>query len=181
MTDYVKKPLNRHEMIATLERHLSAEPVAPALVAGPRAAPPTAPALGAGPALPVVPDPAAGASTTPPLDCASLVERFLGDWEFVEGILEKFQQQVGVDLEALERSIVERNSEQAALLAHRIKGAAANVSAAEISRVAAELERMGRAAKLDQADEQLAALRSENQRLDEFIRDELPAWTAEFT
>ncbi|MGH7194253.1 MAG: Hpt domain-containing protein, partial [Candidatus Saccharimonadales bacterium] len=109
------------------------------------------------------------------------IERFLGDWEFVETILEKFQQQVGVDLEELERSIHARNAEQAALLAHRIKGAAANVSATEVSRIAADLERMGRAASLDNADERLLALRGEKQRLEQFIREELPAWTAETT
>ncbi|HJT36130.1 MAG TPA: response regulator [Pirellulales bacterium] len=189
MTDYVKKPLNRHELIATLERHISdaAGPVpAPPATPAELARAPVAPALVAGPAVtPRVGSPAAttppAASAAPPLDCQSLIERFLGDWEFVEGILEKFQQQVDVDLEALERSILDRNAEQAALLAHRIKGAAANVSATEVSRIAAELERMGRAAMLDNADERLAALRSESRRLDQFIRDELPAWTAEST
>ncbi len=215
MTDYVKKPLNRHELIATLERHLgnreqgtgnreqvpapAASQVAPALVAG------TAPAPSAGttspppgtrpgatsaddalsPASAVAPALVAGTApvtvTAPPLDRQSLIERFLGDWEFVENILEKFQQQVGVDLEELERSIHARNAEQAALLAHRIKGAAANVSATEVSRIAAELERMGRAASLDNAGERLVALRGEKQRLEQFIRDELPAWTVETT
>ncbi|HEV3341816.1 MAG TPA: response regulator, partial [Pirellulales bacterium] len=169
MTDYLKKPLNRRELLATLDKYWAL-----AAAAHPQAGP------GSQAAAPVVagssfsaPDPArsapvapagafegsqaaAGAAAnadenrSPPLDCESLVERFMGDWDFVQIILDKFHQQIGTDLEQLEQSLLEHNAERAALLAHRIKGSAANVSAVEVSRIAAELEAMGRAADLTQ-------------------------------
>jgi CheY-like chemotaxis protein/HPt (histidine-containing phosphotransfer) domain-containing protein len=205
MSDYLKKPLSRRELIATVEKHLlaAASPVEPAIAtapvsktatekpietaaapaketasAPPSSAPPAA-AIDAAPAS-VSPTPDAKVDVDPPLDCQSLAERFMGDWDFVEVILGKFQEQVGTDLEQLEKSLLERNAQQTASLAHRIKGAAANVSAVEVSRLAAELETMGRAADLANANEHLARIRNECRRLNEFVEEDLRFLAASF-
>jgi two-component system, sensor histidine kinase and response regulator len=213
MTDYLKKPLNRRELLATIDKYLTiaseqcakavdigraGEAVGNALRGVPASAEgstastprnategvpcrethspiPNAPDAGQTPPTSIV------SETPPPLDCDSLAERFMGDWEFVEVILGKFQQQVGTDLEQLEQSLIECNAERTALVAHRIKGAAANVSAVEVSRLAGELEVMGRGGDLNQADGRLAQIKTECQRLGEFIQHDLPALTTAFS
>jgi two-component system sensor histidine kinase/response regulator len=209
MSDYLKKPLSRRELIAAVEKHLTA-PREIAVQPLPEAA------VSVGNALCGVPRPTEGSSTTtlgnategvpyrdaaehrdglaadsapstiddtsttPPLDCESLSERFMGDWDFVQVILGKFQEQVGTDLEQLEQNLLQHNAQQTAALAHRIKGAAANVSAVEVSRLAAELEAMGRAADLEQAGDRLARIKVECRRLNDFVEDELPSLAADF-
>jgi CheY-like chemotaxis protein/HPt (histidine-containing phosphotransfer) domain-containing protein len=179
MTDYLKKPLNRRELLATLDKY-SAIAAAAHEETGSQtpialASPPSTPA-----ARDVAPSACVNENQTPPLDCESLVDRFMGDWDFVQVILDKFHQQIGTDLEQLEQSLIEHNAERAALLAHRIKGAAANVSAVEVSRLASELEVMGRAADLTQADERLARIKVECQRLEDYVQHDFPTVVASF-
>jgi two-component system sensor histidine kinase/response regulator len=197
MTDYLKKPLNRRELLATLDEYsataaasgMGVSPVNPVLDQnqdGPALAHPglpfTAGAPGTATAAPsgTAADLGIGEPQAAPLDCESLIDRFMGDWDFVQVILEKFHQQIGTDLEQLEQSLIEHNAERAALLAHRIKGAAANVSAVEVSRLAAELEAMGRDADLSQADDRLARIKVECRRLDDYVQHDLPAVVAGF-
>lgn len=180
MTDYLKKPLNRRELIATIEKHLAQAaaplPAPAAVLAVTPTDKPAASAAVAAVTRQTMPEQIDDAF--PPLDCDSLVERFMGDWDFVQVILEKFQQQVGVDLDQLERSLTEHNAQQTASVAHRIKGAAANVSAVEISRLAAELEAMGRAAELTNAGSYLGKIKTECQRLDTFVQQQVPVLAA---
>ncbi|OYV85598.1 MAG: hypothetical protein B7Z73_13255, partial [Planctomycetia bacterium 21-64-5] len=191
MTDYLKKPLNRRELMATVEKQLAhaAELLGASVGWDPRACE-CRPTIGdvdhGGPALasslvpPYTAAPEPREEAAPPLDFDSLSERFMGDWDFVQVILDKFQQQVGVDLDQLEQSLIEHNAQQTASLAHRIKGSAANVSAIEISRLAAELEAMGRAAELDDASAHLGRIKAECQRLDQFVQRDLSAVAAGF-
>ncbi|HWB11529.1 MAG TPA: response regulator [Pirellulales bacterium] len=199
MTDYLKKPLNRRELLATLDKYAAlviarqatanatneaVEPSVSAAASRPNSSssPAGAPEQKQPVTRPVdaVADSGANKNQRPPLDSESLIDRFMGDWDFVQVILDKFDQQIGTDLEQLEQALVEHNAERAALLAHRIKGAAANVSAVEVSRLAAELEGMGRAADLSQADDRLRRLKVECQRLNEYVQHELPALAAGF-
>jgi two-component system, sensor histidine kinase and response regulator len=236
MTDYLKKPLNRHELIAAVENHLtketsdcaasseegfrvqgsglrqdgsggaapserefraqgsgfskdaaaqskeSAQTKRSATVPAPEVLNPEPRTLNPSvnpeprtlnPDLRSASSPPKPAASPPPLDCASLVDRFLGDWDFVQQILGKFDQQVDTDLEQLERSLLERNIQQTTLLAHRIKGAAANVSATEISRLAGDLERMGRESSLEGAEGRLQELKREKERLAQYIQQEV--------
>ncbi|HET6883387.1 MAG TPA: response regulator, partial [Pirellulales bacterium] len=197
MSDYLKKPLSRRELITTVEKYLiqarecAVQPATAAVSPVARGSSPDSPAPC--PLVPLSPGPVGAIdgensestkptteAASPPLDCESLAERFMGDWDFVQIILGKFQEQVGADLEQLEQSIIERNAQQAASLAHRIKGAAANVSAVEVSRLAAELEAMGRAADLEQAGARLVSIKAECHRLNDFVEGELPSLAANF-
>jgi HPt (histidine-containing phosphotransfer) domain-containing protein len=63
------------------------------------------------------------------LDLEALKARCLGNLDLVERVLAKFTDQLDTDLDAFERAIKTDNAEQAAQLAHRIKGTAGNVAA----------------------------------------------------
>jgi Amt family ammonium transporter len=63
------------------------------------------------------------------LDPWELLGRCLGKPELAMRVLQKFEVQLGGDLAKLEAALEQRDHQQAGSLAHRIKGAAANVAA----------------------------------------------------
>lgn len=75
-----------------------------------------------------------------------LLARCLGNVDIAERILAKFQISVGLDLEELERGLDQQDAGAIAQVAHRIKGASANISAPALYELAAEIEQLGRAA-----------------------------------
>ena len=168
MTDYLKKPLDRKQLLDSLERFLPyEEPEAEAGRAGrPR------PANEAGrtgrprPAneASVEQGPEAPDESLPAWNCDAVAERFMGDWNFVMTLLDKFDHQAEADLKQLEARIAERNAEQMALIAHRLKGAAASLSACALAGSAARLEALGRQANMDEAEACFASLQSEWER-----------------
>ncbi len=95
------------------------------------------------------------------LDLASLVDRCMGNLDLVERILEKFQTQIESDLDELEAVLNEQQQEHIARVAHRIKGASANVSAGKLQQVASEIEQLGREARVAEIAPRLEQLRSE--------------------
>lgn len=88
--------------------------------------------------------PAAAATQPEVLDLDALVERCMGNIDFVQRILAKFQQRFPEDLAELERVLEIEDSGEVARVAHRIKGASATVSADGLQHAAAEIERLGR-------------------------------------
>lgn len=85
-----------------------------------------------------------------PVNCAELLERCLNSFELAERILSKFEQTFTGDLALLDEAFTERSSERIAGIAHRLKGASANVAAPALAAVASELERAGRSHLLDE-------------------------------
>jgi HPt (histidine-containing phosphotransfer) domain-containing protein len=67
-----------------------------------------------------------------PIDLEALQARCLGNLDLVDRVLAKFTTQVDADLDDLERAIETGNAEQAAHLAHRIKGIAGSVEARDL-------------------------------------------------
>jgi CheY-like chemotaxis protein/HPt (histidine-containing phosphotransfer) domain-containing protein len=182
MTDYLKKPLNRDELFDALERFLShieaqapADPLPPREI-GVTAAPSSANPLPLGEGrVRVAPTPDTVDDAAPPWNCNAVAERFMGDWDFVQMLLEKFERQTDADLEQLEQLVAARNAEQTALLAHRLKGAAASLSAESLAATAARLEALGRSAAMDEAKSCFAALRNERERFQIYHREVLAA------
>ncbi len=78
------------------------------------------------------------------LDEEDLLERCLGNLEFAERVLAKFQTQCQADLAALEQASATGDTEQVASLAHRMMGASANAAAVGIREQAAGIERAAR-------------------------------------
>lgn len=95
------------------------------------------------------------------LNHAELLERCMGNIEFAERILDKFQEGFGADLAELEEGLDFADAERVASVAHRLKGASANVSAPGLRQSASIIEQLGRAGQLAEVPNHLAHLRSE--------------------
>ena len=76
-------------------------------------------------------------------------------------MLGRFRNQLMSDLTLLQQATVAGDAGVIAKVAHRIKGAAANVSARDLRERAAELEDMARAAAWDQISEGVQMLAAE--------------------
>ena len=85
-----------------------------------------------------------------PLDFDQLLARCLGNLEFAQRVLARFQDSFGEDLTRLEQELSSGNAEQVAGLAHRMKGAAANVGAVALARAAASVEELARGCRLQE-------------------------------
>jgi Amt family ammonium transporter len=106
---------------------------------------------------------------TPPFDVDSLLARCMRNEETVNMILEKFESQSLSDLKRLAESISHRDAKQTTMIAHSLKGAAGVLTANSLSTIAAEVERMGRAADLSGAVVYLQRLSDEVQRCIDYI------------
>ncbi len=87
----------------------------------------------------------------------AMLDRLMGDRALCQVILQGFLQDLPLQLEALGRHLHSGDLELASQQAHRIKGAAATVSAEALSRVASSLER----AATEGANSQLSTLLAE--------------------
>lgn len=95
------------------------------------------------------------------LNVDELFERCLGHLDFLERILTKFQQHFEEGLDLLEQSVEAQDVDEVVQVAHRLKGAAANVAATCLREKAAEIERLGRNGQLPEIPERVAGIRGE--------------------
>jgi HPt (histidine-containing phosphotransfer) domain-containing protein len=109
-----------------------------------------------------------------PLDWQSLLQRCMGNGAFAERIVGRFQQRLTEDLSQLEENIKARQAELAAFAAHRLKGAAATVSAEAVRELAARLEEVARTGDLETAADCVARMRGELDRLVAFTALGIP-------
>ena len=100
-------------------------------------------------------------ASSPALDFEELVERCMGNLEFAERVLGRFQERFGEDLAALEAEVTEQRSEEIARLAHRIKGASANVAAPGLCTQASTVEELARASQVGEIPPHLDQLKAE--------------------
>lgn len=103
------------------------------------------------------------------LDMDELVERCLGNLEFAERVLARFQQGFVGDLAELEEAVAAQDAAKVARLAHRLKGAAANVAAHGIRDRARAIESLARQPALDEVPQHLSALRAQWVRFSETL------------
>lgn len=141
MDDYLTKPLDPEELARTLA-HWMPRPVAPA--SRPDAIPTET-----------------ARTTLPPsgIDLAGLLHRCMGKRELAHRLVQKFLAQAGADVHELETAIREQDAVRLRLVAHRLKGSAANVSAEAVRESAGQLEILGRDGNLAAAPELQAQLR----------------------
>jgi len=95
------------------------------------------------------------------LDREDLMARCMGNLEFAERILGMFQERCGEDLAQLEAAAESGDVKQVALLAHRLKGASANVAAPGMQARAAEIEAAARQEALAEIPASLNELKQE--------------------
>jgi HPt (histidine-containing phosphotransfer) domain-containing protein len=98
------------------------------------------------------------------LDVQGLSDRCLGNLELVERVLSRFETHLPRELAELERLMEVGDTDQLTLAAHRIKGSSSNVSAAGLQRVAAEIEDLTRAGRVEDIPAKFRNLREQWQR-----------------
>jgi two-component system, sensor histidine kinase and response regulator len=104
-----------------------------------------------------------------PMDFARALEEFEGNREFMMGLLERFLENVRVQLGTIREALDRADAEILRRESHAIKGGAANLAAAELSSAAAELEKTARSGLLGEAPGGLERLERAYRRLDEFV------------
>jgi PAS domain S-box-containing protein len=151
MDDYLIKPVFRQDLLGKVDRWIDSG----SAKAGGAAPPPGASA--------------GNMATAEPMDFARALEEFDGNREFLTGLLEKFLENVRAQLGTIRKALDRADAEILRREAHAIKGGAANLTAAELSSAAAELEKTAKSGSLGEAPEGLVKLERAYRRLDEFV------------
>jgi HPt (histidine-containing phosphotransfer) domain-containing protein len=108
-----------------------------------------------------------GCST--PLDRARLLEMFEDEPLIITKLLNLFIEETRADMAGLVAACGSSDSARIAFLAHRVKGAAANIAAEPLRREAARLEALGRKGELSEADDSVARLQAEFEAFNRYV------------
>jgi signal transduction histidine kinase/DNA-binding response OmpR family regulator/HPt (histidine-containing phosphotransfer) domain-containing protein/HAMP domain-containing protein len=142
MDDYLTKPLDPAELARTLA-HWMPHPGA------------------ANCRTDTIPAKAAGADTPKTgIDFPALLHRCMGRQDLARRLIKIFLAQASADVQELETAIREQDAPRLRMVAHRIKGSAANMSAEAVRESASRLEALGRDGNLAAAPELQAQLRA---------------------
>jgi HPt (histidine-containing phosphotransfer) domain-containing protein len=96
-----------------------------------------------------------------PIDFDDLVERCLGNLDFVDRVLTRFQAQFDGDFRRLQDACQASDPTEIARVAHLLKGFATSVPARTLQQVAGRIENLGRTAQLDDIPGHLDILENE--------------------
>jgi two-component system sensor histidine kinase/response regulator len=152
MDDYVAKPLDIKELVATMDKRLAE--------AGQHAT--SEERLQTQPCDPG--DCPTVHADVSPFDIDGLQKRWGNDKAFAQKLIGKFCARLSADLEKLEQALADGKVEEATRLAHSLKGAGGYVSAERFRAVAAELEAECRNCRTDGAGRHLERLKTEASR-----------------
>ena len=173
MDGYVTKPIEPLTLMKTIRSFLPATHTAaapapatnnPTIAALPRRVEQDAPST---PAL--TSTPSNTASQALPIDVASLQRRCMGNRKIAAKALSKFDSTVLADFSELSGSVKRGDAKSAAAMAHKIKGAAANVSAGELHRIATELDALLKSDELSQVQTCVDQFRKELDRFHGYV------------
>ncbi len=166
MNDYICKPFDPFKLVDTIEAQLSAtEGAAPERFEVAQMPEPAAVV----PAAEAEQDPAEDQAVV--IDRPSLLKRCLGKAELADKLLVKLHARLGADLYEIKVAADAGDCELLGRCAHRLKGAAANLSAEPLRAVSADLETLARSGKIGAARDALARLKYESRR---FLQETLP-------
>ena len=171
MDDYVSKPVRSKELAATLS-HWTQRRSTTAVRENPALPPePTLAASHPAPKEMSQPTP----TVNPGFDADDFLDRMMGNEDLARRIVEVFVKDTPHQLSALAEAIEKADSRNTRLIAHSIKGSAANIGGQGLSRVAAQLEKLGDEGNLAAAQEMLPVLSANYEALlpllQEFARD----------
>jgi HPt (histidine-containing phosphotransfer) domain-containing protein len=156
MDGYVSKPIAAEEMLTAIHAVIPKERQnAIAALAVQR------------PETPAAAPPADGGS--PPVNFQTLRRRCMGNTKLAARALETFGATIDSYVQDLSASLQSGDAKSAGATAHKIKGAAGNVSADEISRIAGDLEKLSKSDQIAQSQAALSQLQREVARAREFI------------
>ena len=99
------------------------------------------------------------------IDYPSLLRRCMGKRELAGRLVRVFLDESARDLKELEAALHEQDAARLTAIAHRLKGAAGNVSAEAVRETAAQLEELGRVGDLTLAAEAFVRLRAKAEAL----------------
>jgi len=153
MDDYTPKPINPQELLEKIEKWGRIERIDP----GPETEVPEDRAL------------IGTSQKTKPLDLENALERIMGDKDFLKILLDGFIQELPGQIESIKAAIAGTDAAEVAKQAHKIKGAASNLSADGLSAAARSLEEAGLRERMDEANQMLEVLTAEVRRLNEYI------------
>jgi two-component system sensor histidine kinase/response regulator len=108
-----------------------------------------------------------------PIDIISLEKRCMGNRKLAAKALTKFETIVDADLQMLQQGIRDGDAKSVAASAHKIKGAAGNISAEDVRRIASEQEALGKQDQLVTAQASLEQLQSEVERFRQYLASAL--------
>jgi signal transduction histidine kinase/DNA-binding response OmpR family regulator/HPt (histidine-containing phosphotransfer) domain-containing protein len=170
MDGYVTKPINPVELMRTIRSFVTPRADAASAQAAPAtpAASP-APATASAAAKVTSTEKPVPASASPPIDLPSLEQRCMGSRKLAARLLSSFERSVNPDVQALRDSVTSGDAKSAAALAHKIKGAAANVSAEDLRRAISDLEKLAKDDTLAQTQTCLEQLDLEMLRFREYV------------
>jgi CheY-like chemotaxis protein len=155
MDDYITKPIKRTEFLLAVERWISGGSLDKN-------------------------DPAADSSAgsdgewTDPneiLDYQTALDEFMGNARVLNQVLQGFIENVRRQIPRMRQAGLDRDYDVLRKEAHAIKGGAANISATLLSRLAAELEQLGKKQTLEGFDPLFDGFEMEYSRLAEFVSD----------
>jgi signal transduction histidine kinase/DNA-binding response OmpR family regulator len=109
------------------------------------------------------------AADLPPVDFQSLKRRCMGNKKLAAKALETFGATIEGYVQELSKCLQSGDAKTAGSTAHKIKGAAANVSADAVSRLAGELEALSKRDEISQSENALSQLQREVERARQFI------------
>lgn len=108
------------------------------------------------------------------LDYDALIDRCLGNIELASRLLEKLQTYLPQEIENVEKALALKDAEQVARIAHRLKGATANVSARGLNQVVEEIEKSGKTGVLSEIPASMERLHREWERFQKYSFTILP-------
>jgi HPt (histidine-containing phosphotransfer) domain-containing protein len=111
----------------------------------------------------------------PPLDLAKLMEITEGDSDFTNELLGTFLASAEQSLDEMNQTLVSDDRQQLARAAHKLKGAASNVHACEVARMAAQVEAEAVGAVKESLATLIAQLRAGVSDVAEFVQRTDPA------
>lgn len=144
MTDYLTKPLNPALLIKLIQKWTETAAVAE-------------------PARPCSPSPSSTDPEQSLFDETVLLTRCMGNQVLMNKLLRNFIPQLEEDLDTLHAASVAGEAPDLITSAHRIKGAAANLTMQRLSAAAAAVETLGRNGRLDEAAREMGTLFSEKE------------------
>lgn len=161
MDDYISKPIRARELYATVARNAPSNPVGPQAASAKETAPTE--------------------SKTPPEDDAPLpydrskaLEAVAGSVDLLGAIVEAFYEETGDLMPVIPQSLKDADSELLQRTAHTIKSSCAALGAEAARDAAFELEMLGKAGKLDTAEDCATKLQEQLKTLLAALEKEWP-------
>jgi CheY-like chemotaxis protein/HPt (histidine-containing phosphotransfer) domain-containing protein len=171
MDDYIAKPLSRKKLLAMVDKWTKTIADSGLRIADLKSLPAIVPRFGTQARR-------AGEIENPksemqraPMNFEKAIEEFEGDEEFLMEVVDGFLENVRAQIGTIRQAISDGDAEVVRGEAHSIKGGAGNLTADELSRIAFELENIGKSGLLERGTEVLERLEREFHRLEVYAKD----------